>query len=512
MANIAKMTVILSIQELHRKGWPQRRIARELGVNRRTVARYIRELDTNGQNTPNPTTGDGGGPDSKRTEPDRRVHTGPPSTCEPFRKRIEDALEEGLTAKRIHQDLCAEAGFTGSYESVKRYAARLRKKEPKRFERVEVPPGAEAQVDFGTGNWFLDSSGKKKRAHVLRVVLSHSRKAFTEMVRRQDTETFLRCLENALRYFGGCPEALVIDNLKAAIPRADWYDPEVHPKLRDFAEYYDVAILPTKPYHPHHKGKVERGVGYVKDNALKGRTFTSLAEANRYLLEWEEQVADQRIHGTTRKQVGSRFREVEAPALRKLPPMPFPAYSEGERSVHRDGYVEVKRSYYEAPPEFVGRKVWVRWDARTVRLFNHRMEEVRVHGRVEEGQFASTPGGRSPYEAQRSCAYLVKKIDRIGPWCGHWARERVHRRGKEAYRTLLGLADMSRQYAPGEIDRACEQALGYGATRLKDLRELIERPGDPQQELDLLKEHPLIRSLDDYQAHINQPKPKGTAC
>jgi len=511
MANVTKMNVINAIEALYQKNWSQRRIARELGIHRSAVARHIRAFEARTQNVPNPTTGKGGDLEAKCTKPDRRESVGPPSLCDPHRKQIEDALEQGLSAKRIHQDLCEQQDFGGSYESVKRFVARLREKEPKRFERVEVPPGAEAQVDFGSGYWITRPNGKSRKAHILRVVLSHSRKGYTEMVFRQDTETFLRCLENAIRHFGGAPQTLVIDNLKAAIPKADWYDPEVHPKLRDFAEYYGVAILPTKPYHPHHKGKVERGVAYVKDNALKGRKFATLAEANAFLSDWETQVADTRIHGTTRKQVGSHFHDVEVSELQALPDMPFPAFSEGERMVHRDGYVEVKRSYYQAPPEYVGRRVWVRWDARTVRIFNHRMEELRVHGRVEEGKFAATPGDRNPYESKRSCAHLIRRIDTLGPFCAQWARERVHQRGAEAYRTLLGLLALTRKHEAARIDHACEQALGYGMNRLKDLEKLIAHPRDAQQELEFLSEHPLIRDLDAYQTPLTQ-KPKETPC
>ena len=94
-------------------------------------------------------------------------------------------------------------------------------------------------------------------------------------------------LENAFHYFGGVPKRLVIDNLKAAVARADWYDPEIHPKLQSFAAHYGTAFLPTKPYTPRHKGKVESGVKYVKNNALKGRTFSSLADENQFLLDWE---------------------------------------------------------------------------------------------------------------------------------------------------------------------------------------------------------------------------------
>lgn len=508
MANVTKMDVIFSIQVLYKKGWSKRRIAETLEINRRTVSRYIRESVEEAQSAPNPTAGNGGDLESKCTKPDPRV-SGPPSQCEPHRSRIEDALKEGLSAQRIYQDLCAEQGFEGSYEAVKRFVARLRRKDPKRFERVEVPPGAEAQVDFGSGYWIKKPDGKSKKAHVLRVVLSHSRKGYTEMVFHQDTESFVRCLENAFRHFGGVPQTLVIDNLKAAIPKADWYDPEVHPKLRDFADYYGTAILPTKPYHPHHKGKVERGVAYVKDNALKSRKFATLAEANAFLSDWEAQTADTRIHGTTRKQVGSHFRETELPALQSLPDTLFPLFTEEERAVHRDGYVAVKNAYYQAPPEYVGRKVWVRWDARTVRIFNHRMEEVRVHGRVEDGEFASPPGDRNPYESKRSCAHLIRRVEAMGPFCAQWAREQVHRRGPEAYRTLLGLLDLSRRQEPKHIDHACEQALGYGMNRLKDLRRLIEYPRDAQQELEFLREHPLIRDLDAYQLN---PEPKEIPC
>ncbi len=108
-------------------------------------------------------------------------------------------------------------------------------------------------------------------------MLSHSRKGYAEAVHRQTTDDFLRCLENAFAHFGGVPRTLVIDNLRAAVKRADWFDPELCPKVRSFAEHYGIAILPTKPYTPRHKGKIERGIGYVKGNALKGRTFASLA-------------------------------------------------------------------------------------------------------------------------------------------------------------------------------------------------------------------------------------------
>jgi transposase len=141
-------------------------------------------------------------------------------------------------------------------------------------------------------------------------VLSHSRKAYSEAARTQTTEDFFRCLKNAFAHFGGVPQTLVIDNLKAAVAHPDWFDPELTPKVQAFCRHYGTVILPTRPYYtPRHKGRVESGVKYVKNNALKGRTFASFEEQNEFLSHWEKNVADRRIHGTTKQQVGKVFDE-----------------------------------------------------------------------------------------------------------------------------------------------------------------------------------------------------------
>ena len=218
-------------------------------------------------------------------------------------------------------------------------------------------------MDFGKGAPVVRPGGRKKRPHLFRVVLSYSRKAYSEVVWRQDAETFLRTLENAFHQFGGVPRTLVVDNLKAAVLKADWYDPDLNPKIRSFAEHYGTTVLPTKPRTPRHKGKIERQVGYAQDNGLAGLEFASLADQNRHLSEWETSVADTRIHGTTRKQVGKLFEDVERPALLPLP-LGFPFFHEAERIVNRDGHIEVDKAFYPRRPSIWGRKVWARWDAR----------------------------------------------------------------------------------------------------------------------------------------------------
>jgi transposase len=159
----------------------------------------------------------------------------------------------GLSAQRIYQDLVEENGFTDSYQSVKRFVRKLRAERPKRIHRLECQPGEEVQLDFGLGAPIETGQGKSRRSWVLRMVLSYSRKAYSEAVSRQDTETFLRCLENGLRSFGGSPLLLNLDNMKSAILQADWFDPEINPKLADFCRHYNVHVVPCRPGKPEHK-------------------------------------------------------------------------------------------------------------------------------------------------------------------------------------------------------------------------------------------------------------------
>jgi transposase len=132
---------------------------------------------------------------------------GRPSQCEPFRKRIEGWLEQGLSAQRILQDLRDLHGFKGSYSSVKRFVRRMIRKRPLPFRRLECGPGEEAQVDLGFGPWLQEAGGKRRRSYVFRMVLSHSRKGYSEAVTKQSLEFFIRAMENSFHAFGGIPSS-----------------------------------------------------------------------------------------------------------------------------------------------------------------------------------------------------------------------------------------------------------------------------------------------------------------
>ena len=133
------------------------------------------------------------------------------SQCEEWRMIITESLQAGLSARRIFQDMRGEHGYTGGYESVKRFVRALSSVAPLPFRRIETAPGEEIQVDFGQGAPVIDAAGKRRRPHLFRATLSFSRKGYSEVVSRQDTETFLRCLENAFRRFGGVPKSVIPD-------------------------------------------------------------------------------------------------------------------------------------------------------------------------------------------------------------------------------------------------------------------------------------------------------------
>lgn len=547
MANALKMAIVQSIQQLHAAGWSQRRIARELEIDRGTVARHLRPrppdpnaaiplagfLQPGGSNaatfSPFPAPGSStsagseaadcealsnaailpagseGGNHAATTPANVRSALGRPTQCEPFRELILAKLDQRLSAQRIWQDLAAEHGFTGSYDSVKRFVRKLGAGSPLPFRRMECGPGEEAQVDFGTGAPVIGPDGKRRKTHVFRIVLSHSRKGYSEPTFTQTTDDFLHALENAFTHFGGVPKTLVIDNLKAAVAHPDWFDPVLTPKIQSFCQHYGTVILPTKPRTPRHKGKVEAGVKYVQSNGLKGHKFTSLEEQQQHLAHWERTVADTRIHGTTKQQVLKVFEEVERPALLPLVRERFANFREAKRKVNRDGHVEVAKAYYSVPLEYLGREVWARWDARLVRIFNCRWEQIAVHVRHEQGRF-STHGQHVAKEKisglERGASYLLDKVSAIGEQAHQWAQAMLHARGIEGTRVLQGLLALSKKHSSQILEKACEIALSHGCFRLRTIRQLLQRESAKQQPLAFLDEHPLIRPLDDYAAIV----------
>lgn len=494
MGNYLDMADRQRIQALLELGWSYRRIERETGVRRETVARYD---PRRAPKAANPTTGPGSKP--------AKVTTGPLSAAEPYRPVIEAGVAKGLTAQRIWQDLRVEHGFSASYSSVKRYVRRLRRSRPEVADVMEHPPGEEAQVDFFQGPPTLHpESGRWRRPWIFRMTLSCSRHSYEEPMWKQDRDSFLRAHENGFTEFGGVVRTVRLDNLKAGVARACLYDPDVSEVYAAFARHWGFVPLPSRPRHPQEQGIAERGGGYVKGNALKGRRFDGLEELAAFLKHWNRTVARVRIHGTTRKQVYAQFLEMEKPALQPLPIEPFSLIEVGTRTVHPDGHVQVEGAFYSVPHKLVGEDVRVHWDQRLIRVYAGG-QCVAVHTRAPVGSFATQREHRPAHKPARQEAYeatLLAKAEHIGPRALAWARAATEERGVRAYRLLQGMVSLTRSHPRERVDWACGISLDRRVFRYQVLHRLVEQAAAQAPLPGLTQEHPLIRDLREYAKEV----------
>ena len=284
-----------------RQGESDRRISRNLKVHRQTVKLYRQWAEAQGL-----LTGELPPIDVLQRLAKETLTTSPPpqnrSSVEPYREVVEKLRDEGVEIAAIWQRL-QERGYPGGYTAVWRFVRKLEPTTPEATVRVETRPSEEAQVDFGYAGKMLDpATDKLRKTWAFVMTLSWSRHQYVEFVFDQKVATWLLCHRHAFEFFGGVPQRVVIDNLKAGITRASWDDPLVQYAYAECAEHYGFLISPNRPRTPQHKGKVEQGgVHYVKRNFLGGREPTTVTQANADVLIWCKTTAGLRIHGTTKK-------------------------------------------------------------------------------------------------------------------------------------------------------------------------------------------------------------------
>jgi transposase len=422
---------------------------------------------------------------------------------EAYREMIELELSRGRNATGIWQDLVDTHGFTGGYQSVKRFVRKLRGAvSPEARVIIETKLGEECQVDYGTGPMVRDpDSGKYRRTRLFVMTLGCSRKSVRLLVFRSSARIWAELHEKAFRRLGGSPRIVVLDNLREGVLSPDIYDAGLNPLYRDVLAHYGVTSLPCKVRDPDRKGKVESGVGYAQMTPLKGKKFESLEEAQAYLDHWEEHWADKRIHGRTKRQVAAMFAE-EKPHLQALPLEPFRYYQYGERIVHVDGCVEVDAAYYGAPPGWIGRKVNVQWDSMYVRLIDPRTGQLlREHLGQKRGGHRIRDEDRpkrTPLHTHQLLARAHKAGANIGAVC-----DAIHHRQAEAgVRRIMGVLSLAKKYGCSACDQACAAALEFGVTEYRFVRRYLER--SPQAPLSLRQIDPLIRDLTQYRDFIQQ--------
>jgi hypothetical protein len=279
--------------------------------------------------------------------------------------------------------------------------------------------------------------------------------------------------------------------------RACFFDPDSHEVYLAFAQHWGFTPLPIQPRTPQQNGKQERSGGYVKGNALKGRTFDSLDAQNAFLRHWNRTIARLRIHGTTRRQVWTHFVEAEQPALQPLASVAFPFFTAGERTVHTDGHVEVGGAFYPVPLVLLGQRLRVQWDTHLVRVFQVDTLVV-VHARVAAGVFAPRAGEAEASTRQQAYVdRLVGQCERVGPAVKQWADAALAARGVRAIRLIQGVLGLTRRHPRERILAAVTEAYAHQHFRYQTIRRLVERAPAPPRPT-LVTDDPAIRPMTQY--------------
>ena len=503
--NVLKPHLQTTIATLLLAGRSQREIERATGIDRKTIRTYQLRLAAEQANSPGVATGS-----APQIPPPWPPAVAQPSVsaCEPHRAFIEAQLRLKRNFMAIYQDLVDQHGFTGAYNSVKRFAGGLRQGAPEQFDRLEFAPGEEAQVDYGEGApTRVLGSTLYRRPRLFVMTLRYSRRSFRRVVWKSSQQTWARLHEEAWRYFGGACQYVVLDNLKEGVIKPDLFEPELNAVYAATLAHYGVVADPARVRDPNRKGTVENAIGHTQSTALKGRRFESIAEQNEFLEHWETKWAAPRIHGSARRQVEAMFQEERA-HLRPLPMLGMSYFTEEQRTVCDDSCIRVDHSSYAARPAAIGSVV-------LVRLFEHRLEVrdlqtqalLRTHARADRPGTVVLPDEERIFNPSRETRRILNQAKEIGPAAHQLCETLFAREGRVGQRKLWGIVGLTRRFPRRLIDTACERALHEGVYSYRHILGLTERlmtealkalDTPLQAELPLTQDHPLIRPGDDY--------------
>jgi transposase len=528
MGNVLKMDKKQLITGLIKLGHSDRAINKATGIHRKTISQYRKQVQSvpqvpadenavTGQNVPQVPTDLL--PDDIFTK--QSLENAPlPLTqshqVTPLRAEIRTSILTGLTAQRIYQDLVEHHSFNGSYDSVKRYVRKFKKRCRPYFERLPTLAGHEAQVDFAKSPCRVLVNGKYRHVWFFKMTLSHSRHSYEELVLRQDAETFIRCHENAFKAFNGVPETIKLDNLKAGVIHACLYDPLINPIYQAFADHSGFIPNPCAPAMPRHKGRVERDVQYTESNALAGRRFESMEEGNIFLRQWNKRWARTRIHGTTKCQVWKLFVEVEQQKLRPLAQSRFTYFTVCKRKVDVSGLVEVGCNFYAAPARNIGDWVIVHHNSTDVKIYTcdelqRQPPQLLVRHKTLSGKghycqpSECKPRWKHPSLEDQEM-YYCRKARQIGQCCYTLVYRILSTDEPLAIRRVRGILSLQKNFTLGVIEHACSMAIYRHAYNYRTVNALCqtikEKGGTPEQSL--TQEHDAIRPLNEYQTLIEE--------
>lgn len=357
---------VTEMLRLHRLGVGAKAIARTLGCAKNTVKRYL--------------AAGGWAP------PTRRPRIKCLDALEPWLR--ERFFQHRGNADVVRQDLAREHGVVVSVRTVERAVLPWRqalRAEARATVRFETAPGDQLQVDFGMRT--VEIAGRRERVYFFVATLGYSRRVHVRVFPHERQQAWFDGLESAFGAFGGVPATVLLDNARALVLHHNAATREVtfHPRLLAFAKHWGFRPVACAPYRARTKGKDERGVGYVKHNAMAGHRFAAFGALEAHLTAWTRDVADVRVHGTTGEPPAVRFARDEAARLAPLADRPtFQPLREWTRRVQADCTIELHRNWYSVPWALIGETVRV-YAAGTALRIEHAGAVVADHELITHG-------------------------------------------------------------------------------------------------------------------------------
>ncbi len=311
----------------------------------------------------------------------QKLETGRSGIMNEFAERIKVMLSEypKLSGTQIYQRL-QRFGYGGSTSTIRRYLSSVRPKNARAFLTLAFEPGEAMQVDFGYSG-YLWQGDRKIRLCICAVVLCHSRLMYAEIIPSEKMEHTFACLQNALRFFGGAPRKIIVDNFKGAVLHHGRHgDVRYNSRFLDFTSHYGMLPVACNVRSPHEKGRIENGIGYIKGNLITGSNFSSLEEARLSLQVWLKDIANVRIHGTTRKRPIDLYEQEEKPALLPLNPHCFDCARNETRIVDTRCRVRYDGNQYSVPSRYAKSSVNLKITTDTVYIY-HKNKLIAFHAR-----------------------------------------------------------------------------------------------------------------------------------